>query len=213
MLAFISLISLSAASALAAPAALSKRDITCGTTVYNGPLALFSPSYPAGQNVSLHYQSQAEAFVITSATPGQFAFLECDSSFMGYETTTNGSTVTTYGHILPLDTPQSPNACLSTGGPTGAGSPFYIFNDECYTEDNSEQLGQFWSLTSDSVSGANVVSFIGVTANGTLIDQGENRVQWKSFALGTQTFDDEPALVYIGDSQTGATSSYSLQFV
>jgi len=132
---------------------------------------------------------------------------------MGYDTTTDGTTVTTYGHILPLDTPQSPGTCLSTGGPTGAGSPFYIFNNECFTEDNSEQLNEFWSLTSDSVSGTNVVSFVGVTANGTLIDQGENTPQWRSFALGKQTYYDEPGLVYIGDSQTGATSSYSLQFV
>ncbi|CCL99548.1 uncharacterized protein FIBRA_01566 [Fibroporia radiculosa] len=205
MLAVLSLVSL-AVSVLATPL-VNREDVSC-ETIYSGGLLWTSKTFPAGIPAGFQYTSQASAFLaLESDSSIEFAFQQCDSSFMGYQTTSNGTATVSYGHIAIVDSAQT-DSCLTTGGPTVAGSPYLILNDECLYEDSSLQLVQYWSLTNDSVTGNLSIAFIGVSASGSTIGDSGNL----SYPYGIWDFDSTPAITTVSYKEAGVPSDYQIYF-
>ncbi|KAI0935634.1 hypothetical protein AcV5_004001 [Taiwanofungus camphoratus] len=202
MLVFLPFISL---GLLASAIPLKRQGVTC-QTVHTGTLSLVStdPDSTFAANVSIHLTSQASGFLAVG-NAAQFIFEQCDSPFMGYQSVSNATTTINYGHIV---VGGDSDACLTTGGPTEAGSPYLIFNNQCLTEDGSAQLGQFWSLTTDSASGTLDVEFLGVSANGDTVGNDGD----VSYPLQVDTYDGESAVKAAASTQPNAPSAYLLIF-
>ncbi|KAI0062996.1 hypothetical protein BV25DRAFT_1838070 [Artomyces pyxidatus] len=133
-------------------AVLPKRAaaVSC-ETVLTGTLAAFTTdgTLPTtGANVSLHFTSEATAFLSTDGADVLFNFQSCNSTFMGYE----GKH---FGHIVPV---SELDACLSAALGASAGPPFLVLNDECSYTDDDSQLMQYWHFAQD-----NELLFVGET--------------------------------------------------
>ncbi|KAL6300979.1 hypothetical protein BKA93DRAFT_881515 [Sparassis latifolia] len=170
MLALIFLIPLCVS--IAAAAAIKRQDGVICETVHIGAIRIFSNDQAArylpddGANVTFFTPEPSEPpFLIEGGNTALYEFQECTSSFMGYPgVVVNGTTIVTYGHIVPLGY----GGCLTTNLPTLAnpdGNYYTILNETCSTSDDDSQLLQYWSLTyGDRLMRIN---FVGRTADGT----------------------------------------------
>ncbi|CCL99546.1 uncharacterized protein FIBRA_01564 [Fibroporia radiculosa] len=190
----------------ASAAALNRRDTINCTTIHTGPLGLFStnqtaaPLNPAGVNASLYFWDTNQAVLVEGGVAPEFEFQRCDSEYMGYHTVFNGSTVTSYGHLVPVA--EEAYSCIF-------GGIFLIaMNSACYYTDDSSQQELYWALTNDTLSNTLSVSFVGVTANGTALNYEDDLSYY--YAIGS--YQNQSAILAVGSPEPNATSPYELRF-
>ncbi|CCL99547.1 uncharacterized protein FIBRA_01565 [Fibroporia radiculosa] len=124
---------------------------------------------------------------------------------MGYQTTTNGTTTTSYGHIAIR---YQSNSCLTVGNFSEPHSSYLIRSSECSHEDNASQLEQYWSLTNASLSGSLILDFVGVSADGLTINNSGNL----SYAIWYRLIDDLQIVSVASVKEPGVQTRQRLRF-